>query len=101
MTRAYKKLMIQPDKALDFIKKCDALHRNKVTTEQHLSGSTNFDNDESYGLIRVDQIDEISPKVPAVRKDAREDQDLVQQNHLMDGQYNMPRQVSFHNMAVQ
>ena len=54
MTRAYKKLMIQPDKALDFIKKCDALHRNKIITENRLSGSTNFDNDESYGLIRVD-----------------------------------------------
>ena len=33
LTRAYKKLMIQPDKALDFIKKCDILHRNKATTE--------------------------------------------------------------------
>ena len=42
-----------------------------------MSGSTNFDNDESYGLIRVDQIDEITPKAPTVRKDARDDQELV------------------------
>ena len=61
MTNAYKKLMIQPDKALDFIKKCDILHRSKVETEYHLSGANNFDNDDSYSLIRIDQIDEIKP----------------------------------------
>ena len=65
-----------------------------------MSGSTNFDNDESYGLIRVDQIDEISPKAPTVRKDAREDQDMAPQNCLVDNSYNMPRQGPFHNMAA-
>ena len=64
LTKAYKKLMIQPDKALDFIKKCDLLHRQKVATEKHLSGANNFDNDESYSLIRIDQIDEIKPASP-------------------------------------
>ena len=54
LTKAYKKLMIQPDKALDFIRKCDALHRSKVAAENYLSGANNFDNDESYSLIRID-----------------------------------------------
>lgn len=61
LTKAYKKLMIQPDKALDFIRKCDNLHKTKVKAERALSGATNFDNDASYDLIRIDQIDEISP----------------------------------------
>ena len=61
LTKAYKKLMIQPDKALDFIRKCDNLHKNKVKAERALSGATTIDNDASYDLIRIDQIDEISP----------------------------------------
>ena len=43
LTRAYKRLMIQPDKALEFIKKCDQLHRSKVKAELKLSGATTFE----------------------------------------------------------
>ena len=54
MTKAYKKLMIQPDKALDFIKKCDLLHKNKVESEKHVSGFNNMEHDESYEMLRID-----------------------------------------------
>ena len=69
MTKAYKKLMIQPDKALDFIKKCDLLHKNKVESEKHVSGFNNMEHDESYEMLRIDSVDDISPVKPDKSKE--------------------------------
>ena len=86
LTKAYKKLMIQPDKALDFIRKCDLLHRSKVATEKHLSGANNFDNDESYSLIRIDQIDEIKPASPKEQRSVIQSEEMSEAGSFAQGQ---------------
>ena len=86
LTKAYKKLMIQPDKALDFIRKCDALHRSKVAAENYLSGANNFDNDESYSLIRIDQIDDIKPASPKETREMIMNDEMAEAASMAQGQ---------------